>query len=103
LLQDEVVASSEFIIVCGAIQLSSSMLLNITGAVVFHLVEHVQIPGRSRRGLYDGPRGRVIVVKLCDVDGIAVRKIDPRKLHLEAVSAFSHGIELLQPGYSYLS
>jgi hypothetical protein len=42
-------------IIRGAVQFSSSMLMNTTGAVVFRLVEHNQISGRSRRVLYDGP------------------------------------------------
>jgi hypothetical protein len=55
LLRDEVVAGSKFMIIRGAVQFSSSMLMNTTGAVVFRLVEHNQISGRSRRVLYDGP------------------------------------------------
>jgi hypothetical protein len=95
LLRDEVVACSEFMIICGAVQFSSSMLMNTTGAVVFRLVEHNQIPGWSRRVLYDGPRGRIIFVKFGVVGGIAVRKIERRKHHLEGVSPGRSGIEVL--------
>ena len=81
----------EFMIISGAVQFSISMLVNTTGAVVFRLVEHDRIPERSNRVLYDGSRGRIILVKFGVAGGIAVRKIDRRKLHLEVVSLADAG------------